>query len=71
MEKKTALWLLAVGNAFAIWSAFNPSFFTLRKFVDREGTAQDRRDAIIGMVAAGVVIGMMFWAVAVIAKNDR
>jgi len=69
MEKTTALWMLAIGNAFAIWSAFNPSFFTLRKFVEREGTAIDRRDAWIGMILASIVIVAMFLAVATIARN--
>jgi len=71
MEKRTALWLLAVGNAFAIWSAFNPSFFTFRKFVEREGTEQDKLDAYMGIALAVIVIVAMFLAVATIARNER
>lgn len=70
MNPKTAgLWLLALGNAFAIWSAFNPSFFTLRKFVQREGTAEDQADARAGMILAGATIAVMFAGVALVARK--
>ncbi len=67
-ERRVALWMLAIGNAFAIWSAFNPSFFTLRKFVQREGTPQDIEDARTGMLAAAAVIAGMFAALLILEK---
>jgi len=71
MGQTTALWMLGVGNAFAVWSAFNPSYFTLRKFVDRDGSDEDKRDALVGMVLASVVILGMFIAIASIARNSK
>jgi len=70
-KQRIGLWLLAVGNAFAIWSAFNPSLFTLRKFVQREGTTQDRADAQAGMILAGVTIGVMFAGVLLLTSNKQ
>jgi hypothetical protein len=69
-QRRAALWLLAIGNAFAIWSAFNPSFFTLRKFVQREGTRQDIEDAKAGMLAAAAAIAGMVVAVAIIDREE-
>ena len=60
-REQKGLILLGIGNAFAIWSAFNPSFFTVRKFAQREGTEQDREDLKTGYaLALGAVAVMGF-----------
>jgi hypothetical protein len=61
---KLGVGLLVVGALAGLWSAFNPSFFTIRKFAAREGTDADRRDlrigyCLFGISAAAVVVGTL------------
>jgi len=61
---KLGVGLLLVGTLAGLWSAFNPSFFTIRKFGQREGSEVDRRDLrmgywLFGISAAAVSIGTL------------
>lgn len=61
---KVGVGLLMVGTLAGLWSAFNPSFFTIRKFAQREGSDADRRDLrlgywLFGISAGAVVVGTL------------
>ena len=63
------LGLLLVGTLAGLWSAFNPSYFTIRKFGYREGTEEDRQDLergfqMFALTGAAVVLGtyLVFYA---------
>jgi uncharacterized Tic20 family protein len=60
--EKTILALLTITvifGAFSVWSAFNPSYFTIRKFGE---TDTDWQLITTGIILAIVVIVVISWA---------
>ena len=60
--EQIGLGLLLVGTLAGLWSAFNPSYFTIKKFALREGSEQDREDLqagfkLFGATSAAVLVG--------------
>jgi len=59
--ERIGLGLLVVGNAFSIWSALNPSPFTMRKFgVEEEDRAELRRWQLVAVVLILVMVTGVF-----------
>jgi Na+-transporting NADH:ubiquinone oxidoreductase subunit NqrB len=58
--EKAGVVILAVEGAFGIWSAVNPSRFTIRKFMETE---QDFADIRKGFLISSILIGGLVLAV--------
>lgn len=52
MNQKFGLALMVIGTSFGIWSAVNPSYFTIRKF----GVSEEDRKLVIQGFAIGALI---------------
>lgn len=51
MNQKFGIALMVIGTSFGIWSAVNPSYFTIRKFgVSKEDMALVEQGFIIGAI---------------------
>ena len=61
--EKAGIVILALEGAFGIWSAVNPSRFTIRKFTE---TQKDLDDIHTGFVVASVMISGLVFAVVLI-----
>ena len=61
--EKAAVVILAAEGAFGIWSAVNPSRFTIRKFTSSQ---QDLDEIHMGFIIASVLIAGLVFAVVLV-----
>lgn len=56
MNQKFGIALMLIGTSFGIWSAVNPSYFTIRKFGVSE---EDKALVIQGFVIGFIIIAFL------------